>query len=65
MRKPNKLIYATVFNYGVSKSICSTHTTKKGAVAAAKFCESKGGASHDLWEIYNHGKIFMIKDKSK
>lgn len=45
------MIYATVFNYGSSKTICSRHKTYHAAEKEAIRCEKQGGAHHEIWEI--------------
>lgn len=46
--------YATVFQYGSTPTICSKHKTFNAAEKAAKKCEKRGGAHHDIWEVRIH-----------
>ena len=50
MKNP-KVEYWTMFNYGDSQTICSTHRTLLAAKRAAKTCENRGGAKHWIIEV--------------
>ena len=43
--------FCTVFWYGSTRTICSTHRTMKAAIKAALACEKRGGAKHTIWIV--------------
>lgn len=44
--------YASMVRYGYNyDTVCSRHKTLTAAIDAARECEARGGAKHQIWEV--------------